>query len=109
MRIRPHKDDSSENNIFWVTMTDLMTALVLVFIVLFFYTYMTSYYEKIQGKMEQSRASEALEQALKEQNIEANIDTSGVVKISDLELFEVNSYELSEKVNSIFRNLLRLI
>ena len=90
MRIRPHKDDSSENNIFWVTMTDLMTALVLVFIVLFFYTYMTSYYEKIQGKMEQSRASEALEQALKEQNIEANIDTSGVVKISDLELFDVN-------------------
>lgn len=59
--------------------------------------------------MEQSRASEALEQALKEQNIEANIDTSGVVKISDLELFDVNSYELSEKVNSIFRNLLRLI
>ncbi len=116
MRIRPHKDDSSENNIFWVTMTDLMTALVLVFIVLFFYTYMTSYYEKIQGKMEQSRASEALEQALKEQNIEANIDTSGVVKISDLELFEVNSYELSEKgkqylskfapayLNSIFSN-----
>ena len=116
MRIRPHKDDSSENNIFWVTMTDLMTALVLVFIVLFFYTYMTSYYEKIQGKMEQSRASEALEQALKEQNIEANIDTSGVVKISDLELFDVNSYELSEKgkqylskfapayLNSIFSN-----
>ena len=110
MRIRPHKDDSSENNIFWVTMTDLMTALVLVFIVLFFYTYMTSYYEKIQGKMEQSRASEALEQALKEQNIEANID------ISDLELFDVNSYELSEKgkqylskfapayLNSIFSN-----
>ena len=66
--------------------------------------------------MEQSRASEALEQALKEQNIEANIDTSGVVKISDLELFEVNSYELSEKgkqylskfapayLNSIFSN-----
>lgn len=116
MRIRPHKADSSENNIFWVTMTDLMTALVLVFIVLFFYTYMTSYYEKIQGKMEQSRASEALEQALKEQNIEANIDTSGVVKISDLELFDVNSYELSEKgkqylskfapayLNSIFSN-----
>ena len=47
--------------------------------------------------MEQSRASEALEQALKEQNIEANIDTSGVVKISDSELFDVNSYELSEK------------
>ncbi len=116
MRIRPQKDDSGENNIFWVTMTDLMTALVLVFIVLFFYTYMTSYYEKIQGQLEQKKASQALEQALKTQNIEANIDSTGVVKISDLELFDVNSYELSEKgrqylskfspayLNSIFSN-----
>ena len=97
MRIRPHKEDSGENNIFWVTMTDLMTALVLVFIVLFFYTYMTSYYEKIQGKLEQKKASQALEETLKKQNIDANIDSAGVVKISDLELFDVNSYELSEK------------
>lgn len=116
MRIRPQKDDSGESNIFWVTMTDLMTALVLVFIVLFFYTYMTSYYEKIQGQLEQKKASQALEQALKTQNIEANIDSTGVVKISDLELFDVNSYELSEKgrqylskfspayLNSIFSN-----
>ena len=97
MRIRPHKEDSNENNIFWVTMTDLMTALVLVFIVLFFYTYMTSYYEKIQGKLEQKKASQALQETLKKQNIDANIDAAGVVKISDLELFDVNSYELSEK------------
>ena len=96
MRIRPHKNDSEENNIFWVTMTDLMTALVLVFIVLFFYTYMTSYYEKIQGQLEQKKAAQALEQTLKKQNIDANIDTSGVVKISDLELFDINSFELSD-------------
>ena len=48
--------------------------------------------------MEQKKASEALEQTLNEQNIEANIDAAtGVVKISDLELFNVNSYELSDK------------
>lgn len=97
MRIRPHKEDTGENNIFWVTMTDLMTALVLVFIVLFFYTYMTSYYEKIQSKLEQKKAAQALEETLKKQNIDANIDAAGVVKISDLELFDVNSYELSDK------------
>ncbi len=98
MRIKPRKDDNSENNIFWVTMTDLMTALVLVFIVLFFYTYMTSYYEKIESKLEQKKASQALEETLKAQNIDASVDgVSGVVKISDLELFEVNSYELSDK------------
>ncbi len=97
MRIRPRKEDTGVDNIFWVTMTDLMTALVLVFIVLFFYTYMTSYYEKLQSKLEQKKAAQALEETLKEQNIDANIDTSGVVKISDLELFDVNSYELSDK------------
>ena len=117
MRIKLHREDNSQDNIFWVTMTDLMTALVLVFIVLFFYTYMTSYYEKFQGKLEQKKASEALEQTLKEQNIDANIDeVTGVVKISDLELFNVNSYELSDKgkkyldkfapayLNSLFSN-----
>lgn len=116
MKFRPKKEDNSENNIFWVTMTDLMTALVLVFIVLFFYTYMTSYYEKIQGQLEQKKATEAMQKTLKEQNIVANVDNTGIVKISDLELFELNSYELSPKgraylskfapayLNSIFSN-----
>ena len=65
MKLRRPKEDNNQDNIFWVTMTDLMTALVLVFIVLFFYTYMTSYFEKIQSQMEQKKALEALEQTLK--------------------------------------------
>lgn len=98
MRLKLKKEENNQDNIFWVTMTDLMTALVLVFIVLFFYTYMSSYYEKIQGQLEQQKAAEALERNLKEQKIQASIDgASGVVKISDLELFELNSYELSPK------------
>ncbi len=96
MRFKLRKEDSEQNNIFWVTMTDLMTALVLVFIVLFFYTYMSSYYEKIQADLEQKKAAEALQTTLKEQNININVDSAGVVKISDLELFDVNSYELSD-------------
>ena len=98
MRLKLKKEENNQDNIFWVTMTDLMTALVLVFIVLFFYTYMSSYYEKIQGQLEQQKAAEALERNLKEQKIQASVDgASGVVKISDLELFELNSYELSPK------------
>lgn len=117
MRIRRKIEDTNQENIFWVTMTDLMTALVLVFVVLFFYTFMSSYIQKIQGQMEQKKASDALEETLKAQNINANIDDiTGVVKISDLELFDINSYELSEKgkkyldkfapayLNSIFSN-----
>lgn len=117
MKLRPYKNDESENNIFWVTISDLMTALVLVFMMLFFYTYMQGYYERLHANIEKQKASEALEQSLQAQNINANIDAvSGIVKISDLELFELNSWELSENgkrylnkfapayLNSLFSN-----
>ena len=43
-------------------------------------------------------ASKELVEKLKEADIEATVDTmTGDVKISDLELFELNSYELSDK------------
>jgi chemotaxis protein MotB len=99
MYIKKNKNsDNNENNIFWVTMTDLMTALVLVFIVLFFYTYMVSYNDKIEQVQEQQKAAEELRETLQERKIDAQIDSiSGIVKISDLELFDLNSYELSQK------------
>ena len=118
MKIKYKKNDyENDNNIFWVTMTDLMTALVLIFIVLFFYSYINGYYEKMHSELEQKRASIALESTLKEQQIDALVDEiTGVVKISDLELFNINSYTLSERgkqylnkfvpayFNSIFSN-----
>ena len=67
--------------------------------------------------MAKENASKTLQESLKNQDIEANIDpVSGIVKISDLELFDVNSYKLSQKgkvyldkfapayLNSIFTN-----
>ena len=96
MRLKRNSEHNDENNIFWVTMTDLMTALVLVFIVLFFYTYMTSYYQSIQSNLESQKASEALQKSLKEQHLDSKVDiTTGIVKISDLSLFNLNSHELS--------------
>ena len=78
-------------------MTDLMTALVLVFMVLFFYSYMQINYDKFQSKIEQEKASSQLEESLKSQNIDASVDiTTGTVKISDLSLFTVGSYNLSQ-------------
>lgn len=98
MRIRPKSEETNDGNIFWITMTDLMTGLVLVFIVLFFYTYLTGHVEKIQSDLAQENASKSLQETLKKQDINALIDPiSGVVKISDLELFDVNSYKLSSK------------
>ena len=98
MRVRKRVDDNSEGNIFWITMTDLMTGLVLVFIVMFLYTYMTSHLKIVEENIAKETANKALRYSLEKQQIDATIDPiSGVVKISDLELFEVNSYKLSQK------------
>lgn len=98
MRIRPKTEDVSDGNIFWITMTDLMTGLVLVFIVMFFYSYMNNHYEKIEQNFAKENASKILQESLEKQNISANVDAiSGIVKISDLELFELGSYNLSPK------------
>lgn len=117
MRIRPKSEEANDNNIFWITMTDLMTGLVLVFIVLFFYAFLTNHAEKVKQELAQENASKSLQETLKQQNIDASVDpVSGIVKISDLELFEVNSYKLSAKgkayldkfapayLNSLFTN-----
>ena len=98
MRIRPKHEDSDLGNIFWITMTDLMTGLVLVFIVMFFYAYLTGNMRKFEETLAQDNANKVLQESLANQNLKATIDkTSGIVKISDLELFEVNSYNLSTK------------
>ncbi len=117
MKLVAKKNNDETGNIFWITMTDLMTALVLVFMILFFYTYITSYYDKIQSQIEQKNTSQAIEETLKKQNIDVDVDkATGVVKISDLELFDVNSYVLSSSgkaylekfapayLNSLFSN-----
>ena len=115
MRVRPKTADNEEN-IFWVTMTDLMTGLVLVFMVLFFWAYMEGQTSKIQEQVAQYSVSEEMKQALSEQNIEATVEASGIVRIQNLELFDVGSSKLSNKgkaylnkftpiyLNSIFSN-----
>ena len=98
MRLRQKHEESSDGNIFWMTMTDLMTGLVLVFMVLFFYAFMQDNVNKIYEDISKEKVSNSIEEALENVNIEAIIDPySGIVKISDLELFDLSSYTLSEK------------
>ena len=117
MRIKHRTEDTHDGNIFWITMTDLMTGLVLVFVVMFFYVFLQNNIEKFHQNIAKENASKALQNSLITQDIKATVEPgSGVVKISDLELFEVNSYKLSSKgkafldkfapayFNSIFSN-----
>lgn len=98
MKLRRTYREEDTGNIFWITMTDLMTGLVLVFVVMFFYVYVQNHIAQMEQTIAQEQANKALQETLKNENIEATVDSvSGVVKISDLELFDLNSYELSAK------------
>lgn len=94
-----HGDGGGEgNNVFWTTMSDLMLGLAIIFMTLFTLA-MTGFTQNtVEQKQEQIKASQELIEKLEKENIEAQVDKmSGDIKISDLELFELNSWNLSPK------------
>lgn len=106
-----------EENVFWVTMSDLLLGLTMVFMTLFVLAMTGFTQNKLQQQQVQSEVAKELVKKMQEQNINAQIDNlTGQVKISDLELFDVNSYNLSSKgklylnkfvpiyINTIFSN-----
>lgn len=86
-----------QENVFWITMTDLLLGLAVIFIVLFVLA-MTGFTQaKLQEQQLKSEVAKDLAQELNAKNINAQIDLStGAVKLSDLQLFELGSYQLSE-------------
>ena len=99
MAIMPKtKTDDHEENVFWTTMSDLMLGLAVVCMTLFVLAISGFSEQVLEQKQQQVKASNEIVEKLKEQNIEAEIDKmTGDIKISDLELFEVNSWVLSKK------------
>lgn len=112
------KSNSAEDeNVFWVTMTDLLLGLAIIFMTLFILAITGFTQSKIQQQSTQSEVAQKLIANMQEQKIDAVIDKmTGQVKISDLELFDLNSYQLSDRgkkyldkfipvyVNTIFSN-----
>lgn len=109
--------DADDGNIFWTTMADLLLGLAIIFMTLFVLAMTGFTQETIELQQNQMKASEQIAELLKEADIEAEVDKlTGNVKISDLQLFEVGSYQLSPKgkeflnkfvpiyINTIFSN-----
>ena len=96
MALRPRVEESEEN-IFWVTMTDLMMGLMMVFIVLFIQTVLSASSDAIATNQAQQEVVQELQEVMRANNIDVIVESDGSVKISDLELFKVNSAELSSK------------
>ena len=114
---KKNKAAEDSDNIFWTTMADLLLGLAIIFMTLFVLA-MTGFSQNaVQQKQEQIKVSEELTEKLKKENINAEVDKmTGDIKISDLELFDVNSFQLSPKgkayldklipiyINTIFAN-----
>lgn len=87
-----------EENIFWVTMTDLLLGLAVIFITLFVLA-MTGFSQN-QREAQEAKEEIATEitKKMSSANLNVNLDKmTGKVEISDLELFELGSSVLSPK------------
>lgn len=100
MALRNRKTTQAEgdNNIFWTTMADLLLGLAIIFMTLFVLAMTGFTQQTLEQKKHQIEVSKELIENLKDANIDAQVDEMmGDIKISDLELFEVGSYNLSPK------------
>ncbi len=90
--------EEAADNIFWTTMADLMLGLAIIFMTMFVFAMTGFTQETVKLQESQMKATQELAAKLKEAKIDAEIDRlTGNVKISNLELFELNSYTLSPK------------
>ena len=98
VKYNSNQSSDGNENVFWVTMSDLLLGLVVVFLVLFVFAITGFTQNKINEKETQYEVTEKIAQELQKNNIKVDVDKfSGTIKISDLELFELNSWELSSK------------
>ena len=101
------KAEEIDENVFWTTMSDMFLGLMMVFMTLFIFA-MSGYSEiKVQAQRIQSEVAQDLAKELRQRNVDADVDLmTGQVKISDLELFDVGSAELTKKgrvyLNTLF-------
>ena len=98
LKSRKKAQVEGDNNIFWTTMSDLLLGLAIIFMTLFVLAMTGFSQQELEQKKKQIEISKELIENLKEANIEAQVDkTTGDVKISDMELFELGSANLSPK------------
>jgi chemotaxis protein MotB len=89
--------NDGDENVFWITMSDLLLGLVIIFLVLFVFAITGFTQSKIKENETKYEVTQKIADELNKNNIHVDIDKyAGTIKISDLELFELNSWELSE-------------
>jgi chemotaxis protein MotB len=106
MIFRKQQNNSSEENIFWVTMADLLLGLAIIFITLFVLAMTGFSQQNIHQKQVQMDVSEKIGAELSKADIKVDIDKmTGDLKISDVELFEIGSAVLSPRGKKLLDKL----
>ena len=95
---KPQQEQTADENIFWASMSDLLLGLLIVFIILFVLAMMGFTKQKMDEENVKSTIVTKLSTQFKKQHIPIEIDKfTGSIKISDLELFELNEWKISDK------------
>ncbi len=98
IKSRIQTNSGNEENIFWVTMSDLLLGLAVVFITLFVIAMTGFSQQTIQQQKAQMEVSNKISNELKKSEVSADIDKmTGDLKIPDVELFELGSWVLTPK------------
>jgi flagellar motor protein MotB len=106
MIFRKQQNNTSEENIFWVTMADLLLGLAIIFITLFVLAMTGFSQQNIHQKQVQMDVSEKIGAELSKADIKVDIDKmTGDLKISDVELFEIGSAVLSPRGKQLLDKL----
>ena len=104
--IKRQANDYNEENIFWVTMSDLLLGLAIVFITLFVVAMTGFSQQALQHQKVQMEVTEKIQEQLKKSDIQVEVDKmTGDLKISDVELFELGSYVLSPRGKALLDKL----
>lgn len=106
IKFRAQQNNADEGNIFWVTMADLLLGLAIIFITLFVLAMTGFSQQTVQQQKVQMEVSEKISSELKKENINVEIDKmTGDLKISDVELFELSSWQLSDNGKKLLDKL----
>jgi len=107
IKFRAKQNSTNEENIFWVTMADLLLGLAIIFITLFVLAMTGFSQQDIQQQKVQMEVSEKISGELQKEDIKVDIDKmTGDLKISDAELFELSSWELSPNGKKLLDKLI---
>ena len=104
--IKRQANDYNEENIFWVTMSDLLLGLAIVFITLFVVAMTGFSQQALQHQKVQMEVIQKIQEQLKKSDVQVEVDKmTGDLKISDVELFELGSFVLSERGKNLLDKL----